>query len=185
MGISDFEKFVNSQQEANADEKFVWDNMRDEWLANLDLLYQKVIDFLQEFVSTGSINYEFSNVMLTEEHLGTYSAKRMNIKIGRQQVSLEPIGTLLIACKGRVDAIGSAGRAQILLINEKANSPADLFKVTVTIGTGGKLPPPPPPAQTSQPISWTWKIVTNEARKRFVDLDKESLFAVLMEVANA
>jgi hypothetical protein len=105
----------------------------------------------------------------------------MDITIGKQRVSLVPIGTQLIGCKGRVDAEGSAGRAQILLVDDRVKRAADLINGTVSIS-------PSVPALSSAgtpPISWTWKIVSNSADKRFVDLDKESFFALLMEIANA
>jgi hypothetical protein len=120
---------------------------------------------------------------LSEENIGSYLAKRMDIRIGRQSVSLEPIGTLLIGCKGRVDALGSAGRVPLFLVNARAKSAADLIKVTVTVSTRGKVHPPPPPLPSDQPISWAWKIVTGTPRK-FADLDKDSFTRLLMEVTN-
>jgi hypothetical protein len=107
----------------------------------------------------------------------------MDIKIGRQYVQLEPVGTLLIGSKGRVDIVGTAGRAQILLVNEKAKSVADLIKVTVTSGSKKDMPPPPP--ASAGPISWAWKIVSQGARREFVEVNKESFFELLMEIANA
>jgi hypothetical protein len=104
----------------------------------------------------------------------------MDIKIGRQMVILEPIGTLLIGSRGRVDAVGTAGRAQIILVDEKAKSASDLIKVTV--GVHGSIPPPAPPPK--EPTSFVWKIV-NRPAMRFEDLSKESFFKLLMEVANA
>ena len=147
------------------------------------MLHARIADFLRDYVSDGTISYSFVKVTLTEEYIGSYSANRMDIKIGRQRVSLEPVGTLFIGCKGRVDAVGSAGRAQILLINERAKSAADLIQVTVSVGSKGRAPVPPPPR--ADDISWAWKIVTNTARRQFVDLGKEAFYALLMEVSNA
>jgi hypothetical protein len=183
MVATDFEKFVASQQDKAANDTTDWDGIRNEWLRNLDTLYRQIAQFLQQYVKVGSISYSFTELQLTEENLGTYVARRMDIRIGRQNVHLEPIGILLIACKGRVDVVGSAGRAQILLLNEKAGSAADLIKVTVSVGSKSALPSPP--VEPEKPISWAWKIVTHTAQKTFIDLNKESFFALLMEVANA
>jgi hypothetical protein len=180
MTTEDFAKFVASQQETDADTEMYWAGVRDEWLAKLDSLHGKIIEFLREYIP-GSISYGFTEIELNEPNIGRYLAKRMDIKIGRQRVSLVPVGTIIIGCKGRVDVEGSAGRAQILLVDGRARSAADLIKVTVN--TKGSVPPPPP-AQKG-PISWTWKIVTNTAQKGFVDLDRDSFFALLMEIANA
>jgi len=180
METKEFERFVASQQETNVDAKIDRVQMRDEWLSELASLYRKIAGFLQDYVSAGSISYGYTKIEVTEPELGTYTAKRMDISIGRQHISLVPVGTFLVGCKGRVDAEGSAGRAQLLLVNERAKSAADLIKVTVNIK--GTAPPSP---RERQPISWAWKILTTTVPKRFVDLDKESFFALLMEIANA
>ncbi|MGO9095343.1 MAG: hypothetical protein ACLQGV_08975 [Bryobacteraceae bacterium] len=177
METKDFERFVETQQ---GDAGIDWAEVRDEWLRALDSLHGKILDFLQEYIKARKISYGFTEIELNEPDVGRYLAKRMDIKIGRQSVSLVPLGTMLIGCKGRVDAQGPAGRAQILLVNEKVKRAADLIKVTV--GVAGKVPPSPP---EQEPTSWTWKILTTTVERRFVDLDKDSFFALLMEVANA
>lgn len=178
MEIQEFEKFVSSQQGPDdADAINDWAETRNSWLNDLDSFYDIIKSFLQEYVEAGSISYGFTEIELSEPSIGQYSAKRMDIKIGRQHVSLVPVGTMLVACKGRVDAQGSAGRAQILLVDARVRRAADLIKVTVS--TGGSVVPVP--AQT--PTAWTWKIVTNQ--KTFEDLDKKSFFELLMEIANA
>lgn len=179
METENFAEFVASQQDVDTETD--WAGMRDEWLKDLDALHAKVAQFLEEYTAAGSISYHLHEIELTEPDIGKYLAKRMDIKIGRQHVSLVPVGTLLIGCKGRVDAMGSAGRAQILLVDERVRSAADLLRVTVNIK--GSVPPSPP--ARSAPSSWVWKILTNAAQKQFVDLSKESFFALLMEIANA
>jgi hypothetical protein len=181
MRTESFGKFVASQQETDVAAKIDWVGMRDEWLSDLGSLYRQITNFLQEYIKAGTISYKFTEIELTEENIGKYLARRMDIKIGRQRVSLVPVGTLLIGSKGRVDAVGSGGRAQILLVDKRASSAADLIKVTVSINGG--LPPSPPPQK--EPISWAWKVVSDAAQKRFVDLDKDSFLALLMKIANA
>lgn len=104
MQAQDFAKFVESQQDKDqntADEAEVdWAEIRETWLHDLDSLYTRVIDYLHEFVAAGSISYSFAEVTLTEENIGTYQARRLDIQIGRQHVFLEPIATLLIECRG-------------------------------------------------------------------------------------
>jgi hypothetical protein len=179
METKEFERFVASQQ-TNVDADLDRAQMRDEWLRELASLYSKIAGFLQDFISAGSICYGYTKIEVTEPEIGAYPADRMDISIGRQHVSLVPVGTFLVGCKGRVDAEGSAGRAQILLVNERAKSVADLIKVTVNIKRSAHRSPP-----EQQPISWAWKILTTTVPKRFVDLDKESFFALLLEIANA
>jgi hypothetical protein len=47
----------------------------------------------------------------------------MILKIGRQEIVMTPIGTLLIGAKGRVDVVGPAGRARLVLVNSQASGP--------------------------------------------------------------
>ena len=180
METTEFARFVAEQQETDADAEMDRAQMRDEWLTELASLYRKIVAFLQDYISAGSISCDYAKIEVTEPEIGTYSADRMDIGIGRQHISLVPVGTFLIGCRGRVDVEGSAGRAQILLVKERAKSAADLIKVAVSI-KGSAFPSPP----AQQPISWAWKILTITVPKRFVDLDKESFFALLMEIANA
>jgi hypothetical protein len=180
MKVEDFSKFVADQQET-VDEAKSWAEVRDEWLKELDALYDRIEDYLQDYIKAGSISCRFTEVELNEEKIGPYLAKKMDIKIGRQHAYLEPLGTLLIGFKGRVDVVGSAGRGQLVLVNSNVRQAADLF--VVRWGVEGALPPPPGPPK--QPISWAWKILTNTSPPRFVDLDREQFLELLMEIANA
>jgi hypothetical protein len=181
MVSEEFARFVESQQETDVDATINWAETRDEWLRELDSLYQKIVYFLQEYIQRRSITYDFIEMELNEPNIGRYSARRMDIRIGRQLVALVPVGTLLIGCKGRVDVEGTAGRGHILLVNERVRSAADLIRVTVS----AKGNVPPVPLLPKEPISWVWKIVTNGAQRVFVDLDKENFLSLLMETANA
>ncbi len=184
MGPNAFAEFVARQQPTPEEAAIDWAAERDEYLRKLDLLYRQVDGFLEEYIADGSITRRVSQVSLTEEDIGTYSAPRMEIRIGRQTVSLDPVGTLLIGSKGRVEAVGPSGRAPILLVNAKLKHAADMIKVTA--GAGGTHPQPHPPS--AEPISWTWKIIARNPSLKggfgFVDLDKESFLSLLMEIAN-
>ena len=175
MKTQEFDKFVERQQAGDADPKIL-----EEWLAALDTLYAAVEGFLKKYTKAGKISYSFSAVELNEQLIGVYSAQRMNIRIGKlQHVSLVPVATMLVGCKGRVDVEGSSGTAQLLLVGKKAKNAADLFRISVRVGDAPPVPKPEPPT------SWVWKIVSNSADRRFTDLDQESFFQLVLEVANA
>ena len=104
----------------------------------------------------------------------------MVLRIGRQTVILEPIGTFLVGSKGRVDIVGPAGKAQLLLVDSKASGPRSVIHITV--GVGGRLPAPP--IESSRKIKWEWKIVTRPPERRFIEITQQALFQLIMEVAN-
>lgn len=181
MDVKEFEEFVKRQQGSSPGVAEIdWDNERREWLDHLDKLYKKVESLLRKYVSSGQIQLGYRPVELNEENIGSYSAKQMVLRIGRIEVVLEPIGTFFMLSKGRVDIMGPAGKAQILLVDRKASGPTPLIHVSV--GLGGKLPAPP--AESLQEIEWEWKIVTRPPERRFIKITQETLFQLIMEVAN-
>ena len=181
VDVKEFDEFVKREREAAAETASVdWDGERKEWLGYLDKLYKKVESLLDKYISSGQIQRERRPVKLNEEHLGSYVADQLVLKIGPKSVVLEPIGTLILGSKGRVDLIGPAGNAQLLLVDSKASGPPSLIHVTVGVG---KKPPGPPP-KPLQEIKWEWKIVTRPPERRFIEITQQNLFQLIMEVAN-
>jgi hypothetical protein len=179
-GIDDFDAFVKRQQTASAGEDRVdWAKERDDWLGHLKQLYDQTESFLAPYISSGEIKHDYRDIPLNEENIGSYTARQMILKIGRQEITMTPVGTFLIGAKGRVDVVGPAGRTRFVLVDSKASGPT--LKATVNIG--GK---PERPVVVSQPgkINWVWKIATNPPTIQYIELTQESLFQALMEVAN-
>jgi hypothetical protein len=181
MNNKSFDEFVARQQPVEQDAVPIdWEKERDEWLAHLERLYEKVESFLGKYVSSGQIRYEYRPTELNEEHIGSYSARQMVLRIGRQEVDLIPIGTLLIGSKGRVDVSGPAGKAQVVLVDNKVSDPRSLIHVTASVG--GKMPSAP--VKPSRKIEWEWRIVTRPPERRFIEITQQSFFDLIMEVAN-
>lgn len=177
----EFDQFVKRQQKAAAEVASVdWDSQRKEWLDYLDKLYQKIESLLRKYVSSGEIQLGYNPVELNEENIGSYAVKQMVLKIGPKSVVLEPIGTLFLGSKGRVDVVGPAGKAQLLLVDSKRSGPTPL--VHVSIGVGGRLPVVP--SESPRKIKWEWRIVTRPPERRFIEITQQSLFQLIMEVAN-
>jgi hypothetical protein len=177
-----FDDFVRRQQESAAEaENIDWNKEKEEWLAHLDALYKKIEALLSEYVSSGRIRREYKSVRLNEQHIGPYIAKKMLLTIGAQQVELLPIGTLFIGAKGRVDVVGPAGKAELLLVDKKRDSWPP--RVLVTVRSGGKsqsVPSKPP-----QKVEWEWRIVTRPPERRLTEITQDNFFQLIMEVANA
>lgn len=179
-GNTDFSEFVKRQQAAAAlDEPVDWTRERDNWLLRLKELYDQIESFLAQYIKTGEIKLSYRDIELNEENIGVYIARQMILKIGHQQITMTPVGTLLIGAKGRVDVVGPAGRTRLVLVNSGASGP--VIKVTVSIG--GK---PEPPAVEAPPkeTKWAWKLATSPPTIRYIELTQGSLFQALMEVAN-
>jgi hypothetical protein len=175
-----FDAFVRSQQPAPQDTAPIdWAKERDEWLQYLDELYRTTESFLKKYIESGEIKCEYREIQLNEEDIGSYTARQMIIRIGRQEVVLKPVGTLLIGSKGRVDVVGPAGRTRFLLVDSESSGP----NIRISVYIPGR-PPPLVPEPPKREIKWAWKIATSPPTVRYIDLTKESLFQALLEVVN-
>ena len=190
-----FKDFVQRQQQPRSgDEAIDWSKERDEWLDHLRQLYARVAEYLDEYIKGGTIKLRDSLIELNEENIGIYKAKRLVIAIGAQEIVFTPVGTLLIGSKGRVDVEGSAGKSRLVLIYKNLTHSRQMFRVTVTdipprvtVSTyppGGNPMPSPELAPSPKEIEWAWKIVTRPPAMHFTELNKETLFEMLMEVSN-
>jgi hypothetical protein len=177
-----FKEFVDRQQKKVViDNVLDWHKEREDWLHYLRELYSRIAEYLNEYIEVGAIKLSESLIELNEEDIGTYKAMRLTIVIGGQEITLTPIGTNLIGSKGRVDVKGSAGTSRLVLINARAGQ---MIRAKVTTVPRGAVAPasesPPAPKHTE----WVWKIVSRPPAMQFIELNKESLFQMLMEVSN-
>ena len=132
MTVKEFDEFVERQHGAAAVD---WDRERDEWLAYLDELYGKIETMLGKYVSSGQISIRFKPIEMNEENLGSYQARQMILRIGRQEVDITPRGTRFIGFKGYVEVIGSAGKASLALANNKLGTPQLVIHELNEVGT--------------------------------------------------
>ena len=179
MGTADFDAFVRREHAAAAGSKLNWAKDRDEWLGYLDNLYETTESFLSEYIKKGDITIDYREIDLNEENIGAYKARQMILRVGRQEIRMTPVGTLLIGTKGRVDVVGRAGRTRLVLVNSKSSGPKAKVNISIA-GTSGPTAPSPAP----QEIHWAWKIATSPPTVRYIELTRDSLLQALMEVAN-
>lgn len=183
MENTDFDEFVRRQQERTSPNASIdWRKERDSWIQHLNELYSRIESFLNKYISAKQILREYREIEMNEEYVGSYKVRQMTIRLGRQEVRIVPMGTMLIGAKGRVDVVGPAGRAQILLVDSKAGRATDLIRVDVAIG--GK--PRPKLSSRTEPkeLTWEWRIVGRPPDTRFIELTQETFFQLVMEVAN-
>jgi hypothetical protein len=174
-----FDEFVKNQQVPEFPEIY-WNTQRDEWLQHLNELFQRIRKFLKEYIDSGKMQFEPHSIELNEE-FGVYVVPQYTLKIGRKKVIFQPVGTLLIGSKGRVDVVGPAGTVvPLLLVNSKAVRASDMVRDYV--GMGGR--PLVVSKKESGKIKWEWKMITRPPERRFIEITQETFFQMIMEVAN-
>ena len=181
MTKDDFMKFVE-ENAINERVELDWKKERDIYLEYLSQLYKQINGFLKEFVDSKKINIRTETTQISEEYIGTYSAPTMIITIGAKIVSLTPIGTVLIATKGRVDMQGSNGTIKILLVDSKKRGLRD--HIRVTIRQAGEPTPKGIPAVDQNPIEWQWRILTPPPSSKYLEFNADNFMDALMELSN-
>src|ERR1035437_3511247 len=120
MHNKDFDEYVRRQQEIPpGGPPPDWKRERDEWLGYLNDLYKEIESFLSKYASLGQIRSRYQDIELNEEYIGSYNAKQMVLRIGKQEVRLVPIGTLLIGFKGRSEEHTSALQSRQYLVDNR------------------------------------------------------------------
>jgi hypothetical protein len=180
MTKTEFEKVLDQKARVLKETRPIdWVAQKRDWIENLGRFYQTVEGYLAQFQESGKIKLEKSKVSLNEEHIGRYQADSMTIIIGADKVTLMPIGTLLIAAKGRVDMTGPAGTVKFILTGKNANS------IGISISISGEAQPVrktrPEPTMAEELV---WKIATPPPKVRFIELQAETFFSALTEVVN-
>ena len=51
--------------------------------------------YLAEYVKNGETKPNYRDIELNKENLGTYTARQMILKIGRQEITMTPVGILV------------------------------------------------------------------------------------------
>lgn len=178
MSEKTFREFLKVQAAAKKEGKPIdWDRNRAEWLSSLETLYHFVEQALQKFNDQVRLTRE--EIELTEDHLGTYRAPMLKLQIGEQLISLIPVGTLLVATKGRVDVVGPRNTVRLVLVNEHAVSPG--FGLSIRVGDQvfeEKGPKGEPEGK------WVWKLSTPPPKIRFTELTPDTFFDALLSVIN-
>jgi len=173
-----FEDFINRQAAGTAEQEINWAQQRDEWLQYLDQFYETVKRFVDEYVRAGKIQLTFHSKEMHEEDIGEYEAKSLELKIGSSTIRFNPVGTNLIAAKGRVDMIGAKGTVKFVLVPKDSAGP----RITFHVYTENEKPPAAEPAQAV--TEWAWKISTPPPNVRFMEIEEESFYTAMMEVTN-
>lgn len=173
MATGSFDDFV--QREIDAASKsggsaFDWNREEAEWLRQLNALHERIAGFLKPYIDAGQISVSTRNVEINEEHLGTYGVPQMAISIGAKTVTLEPMGTIQVGNRGRVDVTCNLARAMMILVES-----GTVAQLIPSSGIGK----PQASRKSLTEGRWIWKIVTRDT----VDLTRENFQSLLVEIA--
>lgn len=172
MGKKAFEEMLNKHETVKKEPD--WEKRKQAWIDFVDQFYDKVEQWLKPYVEQRKLSYDYYDMSLTEEYIGTYTVKAMNINFAEQQVRIEPVGTLLIGTKGRIDMEGARGKVRFIL----ADKACEGISMSVTVGEKKEN-------QARKEPDLTWKIVLKEARRiAYDDFNEENFFSALMEIIN-
>jgi len=182
MELKEFDEFVQRQLVGLGEwDQIDWDRAREEWLRYLDLLYKEVEGFLSRYTSTGRIRIRYVSADLNDERIGAYTANRMILQIGRQEVLLAPSGSLFMDFKGLVKVIGSASEAVLVLAEMDRHSTLPRFAGS---RTGQRTDLLQNQAVVSEKVEWVWKIMARPPERQLIELTEESFLQLILEVSN-
>lgn len=174
-----FDDFVNQQEEiAKKEPPIDWSQIRDDWMNHLDEFYQLAEGFLQKYIDQGKVRITTTTKEITEEHIGSYDVKSLEVQIGTIKVRFDPIGTRILGAKGRVDMHGPHGTVKFVLVPKTASSPT--IRVVIRDSSSETKDEPEPIVE-----EWAWKRRTPPPNIKYIELEEESFLSAIMEVANA
>src|SRR6185312_14226756 len=114
QGLTEF--FRQKKQRADAETANVnWQQVKADWLAAIDLLYDQVRTSLQDAERQGALQMARRLKRISEEHLGEYEAPELVLSVADERVIFSPRGRNVVGASGRVDVIGEAGESMLVL----------------------------------------------------------------------
>jgi ABC-type Fe3+/spermidine/putrescine transport system ATPase subunit len=173
-----FDEFVKEQASAAKGAPIDWAKQLADWQQFLADFYKRVETFLEKYVTENKIELRYKKKTIHEESIGTYDVNALTVLLGNTVIRFDPVGTMLIGTKGRIDMTGPRGTVTFLLVDKDATAP----RVTVEVRIAGTKPPTRPARKTD--IEWTWKILTSRPSIKFENLEPTSFYDAMMKVVN-
>lgn len=186
MNKEDFEKFLKDNAVIEKEEvKIDWDKEKKEWLDFINSFYTQIQEWLEEYKQKGLIKYSYTQKNITEDNIGSYYAKKMDLILAGKCLTFDPIGTLLIGTKGRIDLIGPKGTIKFLLADKLSKGLEFKFTSTVITGNDSEKSLEKEQKVDEKSIEWVWKILERHtSRISYVEFTEENFFEALMELTS-
>lgn len=183
MQKEDFRKFIEDKYKENEPApKFDWTKEKDSFITEVESFFSSVETFLKEFTETGKIALSKSFIEIEEPDTGIYEAPKLDIVIGNSNVTLQPIGTQLIGCKGRIDMKSRKGAIKIVLVSAEMKSLSDHISISITSSSDSS--PKTNPIKPRKEITWQWKLLSAPPTSQYFEFNEDNFLEALMELAN-
>ena len=134
MSKKEFEDLLKKHESKSEEKEINWEAQKTEWLDYISQFYSSVKTWLTPYKESGKLSYEFKKTEITEDYIGTYEVDVMVVNFAGQKLTMQPIGTLLIGTKGRIDMEGARGRVQFILADKDSKG----MKISVSITVDGE-----------------------------------------------
>jgi len=169
-----FADFVTKHTDGSKSVSFDAEREISEWKTALRELYALIEQFVAPYKEAGSVQLELTPLSITEESLGTYTVDKGLLRVGDAKYILNPVGTMLIGSKGRVDLLGPVGNSMLALV--KGDGP----QIRVTVGDH---PIAVDTTLGSKDRPWKWKIISNKPPYKYTELTEDNFLDLLMRLA--
>lgn len=182
MSKAEFEEFIAKNKNlASSNNKNVEGELKY-WRHSIENLYNIIENYMDSYIKSKQANIDYQDIELNEEFSGTYTVKRAIVKISDSTITFNPIGTMLIGSKGRVDVFGPRGKARLVLVKKNISSARDMIKVSIK--SPNELSEPPKKSEQSQ-SEWVWKIASFPPEMRLDELTEDNFFDLLLSLIDA
>jgi hypothetical protein len=96
-----------------------WNRVRANWISSVEGLYSTIIGWLDELHKEGLVTFNRREIILSEEHLGSYPINALEIGFFDTTVIAEPQARNVIGAEGRVDLFrrGEIANGAMLILN--------------------------------------------------------------------
>ncbi|MFA7338426.1 MAG: hypothetical protein WC028_16690 [Candidatus Obscuribacterales bacterium] len=173
MSHKEFDKFVESQHSRAITNSVGSQERLKQWSVARQSFFDRVVKFLQSYVTAGKIEITFSDKSIVEDLLGEYVVQVATIRVGASLIRLLPIGANIIGAKGRIDMSGPNAVVRFILVPEELVAPGTEMPA-VRAGRAGQ--------KNRERLAW--KIATSPPNVEFLPFNEETFFDALMEVAD-
>jgi hypothetical protein len=122
-------KHVKAEREQQTENEESIAARKQWWQLEVKNLFDEMEKWLESLIQDHLIYFRRQEKSISEEPLGTYGIQSAIISLGKSNVSLEPVGTIIFGSFGRIDVNGPQGSVILRLQAEQA-TPETRFRPT-------------------------------------------------------